>query len=64
MAGPRNSLHAYDPTFVLGMIPVGDAYCHTDPVLAHGLTFGLIHAATLVTALREHENLGDVATRT
>lgn len=59
MAGLRNSLRSYDPALVIGFVPVGDAYCHTDPVLAHGLSFGLIHAAALAAALREHEDLGD-----
>jgi 2-polyprenyl-6-methoxyphenol hydroxylase-like FAD-dependent oxidoreductase len=60
MAGLRNTLRAYDPTAPVGLFPVGDAYCHTDPVLAHGLTFGLIHAAALAEALRTHDDLADV----
>jgi 2-polyprenyl-6-methoxyphenol hydroxylase-like FAD-dependent oxidoreductase len=62
MAGLRNTLRDYVPTASVGLFPVGDAYCHTDPVLAHGLAFGLIHAAALTTALRTHEDLGDAGT--
>jgi 2-polyprenyl-6-methoxyphenol hydroxylase-like FAD-dependent oxidoreductase len=52
MAGLRN---VPPPTeFVArGYVAVGDALAHTDPVLAHGLSFALIHARTLVTLLRD-----------
>jgi 2-polyprenyl-6-methoxyphenol hydroxylase-like FAD-dependent oxidoreductase len=59
MAGLRNTLRAYDPGAPAGLFPVGDAYCHTDPVLAHGLAFSIIHAAALVAALDEHDDLRD-----
>jgi 2-polyprenyl-6-methoxyphenol hydroxylase-like FAD-dependent oxidoreductase len=59
MAGLRNTLRAFDPTSPVGLIPVGDAYCHTDPVLAHGLSFSLIHAAALTEVLAVHDDLGD-----
>ena len=59
MAGLRNSIRRYDPAVVPGWFPIGDALCHTDPVLAHGLAFALIHAAALAVALREHSELGD-----
>jgi hypothetical protein len=46
----------------LGVFSVADALCHTDPVLALGLSFSLIHADALTTALRNHsENLDDAA---
>ncbi len=38
----------------IGLISVGDAICHTDPVFALGLSFGLIHARELATALEAH----------
>jgi hypothetical protein len=38
----------------IGLISVGDALCHTDPVLSLGLSFSLIHARHLVAALRDH----------
>jgi flavin-dependent dehydrogenase len=61
MAGLRNTIRHYDPASVAGLVPVGDAVCHTDPVLAHGLALALIHAASLTTALREHADVGDAA---
>lgn len=59
MAGLRNTLRGYDATAPIGLVPVGDAYCHTDPVLAYGLSFALVHAVALCAALREHDDLGD-----
>jgi 2-polyprenyl-6-methoxyphenol hydroxylase-like FAD-dependent oxidoreductase len=57
MAGLRNSLAAdAGPS---GLFPVGDAYCHTDPTLAHGLAFGLVHAKAATDALTEHGDVGD-----
>jgi 2-polyprenyl-6-methoxyphenol hydroxylase-like FAD-dependent oxidoreductase len=62
MAGLRNTIRSYEATSVVGLVPIGDAFCHTDPVLAHGLSFALIHAAELVAALREHKDLADAFT--
>jgi 2-polyprenyl-6-methoxyphenol hydroxylase-like FAD-dependent oxidoreductase len=46
----------------LGVFSVADAACHTDPVLALGLSFSFIHARALATALGEHGgDLGDAA---
>jgi 2-polyprenyl-6-methoxyphenol hydroxylase-like FAD-dependent oxidoreductase len=59
MAGLRNSIRHFDPAWVSGFVPVGDARCHTDPVLALGLSFALIHAVELVRSLREHDDPGD-----
>ena len=42
-----------------GLFAVGDAYCHTDPTLAHGLAFGLIHAAAVAEAVDEHDDPDD-----
>jgi 2-polyprenyl-6-methoxyphenol hydroxylase-like FAD-dependent oxidoreductase len=59
MANLHNTLRdAAAPTSV-GVVPVGDAYAHSDPVLAHGLAFGLIHARELVLALTQHADLPD-----
>lgn len=52
MAGLRNSLRDATGAVAAGLLPVGDALGHSDPVLAHGLSFSLIHAAALTTALR------------
>ncbi len=43
-----------DRSPAIGLISVGDAICHTDPVFALGLSFGLIHARELATALEAH----------
>ena len=46
----------------LGIFSLADAVCHTDPVLALGLSFSLIHARALAHALREHpSDLRDAA---
>jgi hypothetical protein len=37
----------------VGVVSVGDAVCHTDPVMALGVAFALIHARALVSALDE-----------
>ncbi|HVF18619.1 MAG TPA: FAD-dependent oxidoreductase, partial [Mycobacteriales bacterium] len=59
MAGLRNSLRRYDATSARGLVPVGDAFGHTDPVMAHGMAFALVHASELVAALREHGDVDD-----
>jgi flavin-dependent dehydrogenase len=59
MAGLRNTLRDPDSTTIGGLAPVGDAYGHSDPVLAHGLAFALVHAGALASALREHIDAGD-----
>ena len=58
MAGLRNTLRAFtgNPP---GLVPIGDALAHTDPVLAHGVAFGFVHAAALAAALREHADVAD-----
>jgi flavin-dependent dehydrogenase len=56
MAGLRNALRAGSPA--PGLVAVGDAYGHTDPGLAHGLAFALVHAAQLAGAIRTHADLG------
>jgi 2-polyprenyl-6-methoxyphenol hydroxylase-like FAD-dependent oxidoreductase len=59
MAGLHNSLRSTEGLPDAGVFPVGDAFGHTDPVLAHGLAFGLIHAGELARALREHDDVTD-----
>jgi 2-polyprenyl-6-methoxyphenol hydroxylase-like FAD-dependent oxidoreductase len=58
MAGLRNTLRSVEPASPF--IPIGDAFAHTDPTLAHGLSFALIHAIELRNALRVHRDRGDV----
>jgi 2-polyprenyl-6-methoxyphenol hydroxylase-like FAD-dependent oxidoreductase len=59
MAGLRNTLRLLDGRHPRGLVPVGDAFSHTDPVLAHGLSFAIIHGADLATALRRYDDLDD-----
>ncbi len=59
MAGLRNvappdQLHP-------GYAAVGDALGHTDPVLAHGLAFALVHARAVRDAARWFDDVGDLA---
>jgi 2-polyprenyl-6-methoxyphenol hydroxylase-like FAD-dependent oxidoreductase len=61
MAGLHNTLRLFDSSAVEGYLPIGDALTHTDPVLAHGLSFGLIHAAQVAASLRDHEDLADAS---
>jgi 2-polyprenyl-6-methoxyphenol hydroxylase-like FAD-dependent oxidoreductase len=57
---PMGSLQNTLRTFVdgrpptIGLISVGDALMHTDPVFALGLSFGLVQARELVAALDAH----------
>ena len=57
---PMGSLQNTVRTFVngrpptIGLISIGDALCHTDPVFALGLSFGLIEATELALAVRRH----------
>jgi 2-polyprenyl-6-methoxyphenol hydroxylase-like FAD-dependent oxidoreductase len=57
MAGLRNSLRAGSPA--AGLVAAADAYSHTDPVLAHGLAFGLAHAAELARVVSENDDMVD-----
>ena len=61
MAGLRNTFRRWQPDPPAGLLPAGDAYSHTDPVLAHGLAFALIHAVELAAALRAHADPVDRA---
>jgi 2-polyprenyl-6-methoxyphenol hydroxylase-like FAD-dependent oxidoreductase len=38
----------------LGVIPIGDASIHTNPLYGRGCTFALVHAYLLADAVREH----------
>jgi hypothetical protein len=37
----------------IGLLPVSDAFCHTDPAFGLGLSFAMIHAGELVQTLQE-----------
>jgi 2-polyprenyl-6-methoxyphenol hydroxylase-like FAD-dependent oxidoreductase len=40
----------------IGLISIGDALCHTDPVFALGLSLGLVEARELVAAVGAHSS--------
>jgi 2-polyprenyl-6-methoxyphenol hydroxylase-like FAD-dependent oxidoreductase len=52
MGGLMNVDRTGDPQ-VLGISSVGDAFCHTDPAFAYGLSFALVHAQALAEAAAE-----------
>jgi hypothetical protein len=62
MGGLQNVLRHYvadkKPT-MLGLLPVADAICHTDPSFALGLSFSLVHAVAAAQAIAS-----DIATAT
>ena len=45
---------------VPGLVPVGDALCHTDPAFAYGLSFALVHAQALGRASAVHTTPADL----
>jgi 2-polyprenyl-6-methoxyphenol hydroxylase-like FAD-dependent oxidoreductase len=45
---------------VPGLVPVGDALCHTNPMFAYGLSFSLVHAQALGRASATHTAPEDV----
>lgn len=57
MGGLQNTLRHFQRAdgklAVLGLLPVADAFCHTDPSFALGLSLSLIHAVALLEGLRE-----------
>ena len=57
MGSLQNTLRNYVPNgqpVALGIIPVGDAYVHTDATFALGLSMSLIHTVALGRALAAH----------
>jgi len=63
MGSLRNTLQApsADGFAAIGLIGVGDAVCHTDPVASLGLAFALSHARLLADALRDHDDVVEAA---
>lgn len=59
MGGLQNTLNDLGDPSPIGLFPIADALCHTDPVLAHGLSFALIHALEVGRVLRMHEDPRD-----
>ena len=62
MGGLMNVDRTGDPG-VAGIIAVGDAFCHTDPAFAYGLSFSLAHAHALGCAAAEAPDAAAVAER-
>jgi 2-polyprenyl-6-methoxyphenol hydroxylase-like FAD-dependent oxidoreductase len=57
MGSIQNTLRDYAPEgrpVAEGIVSVGDAYCHTDPSFALGLSMSLIHGQELARALAAH----------
>jgi hypothetical protein len=66
MGGLQNTLRNYAPSgqpVALGVVPVGDAYCHTDPSFALGLSLSLIHPVEIARALEAHPGEPDKQAR-
>lgn len=59
MGGLQNTLTLPGEAWPSGLFPIGDALCHTDPVLAHGLSLSLIQALEVARALRAHAEPSD-----
>ena len=59
MAGLRNSFRELSPSTPTGFVAVGDASFHSDPVIALGLSFALVQAVQLTSALRSHSRVRD-----
>jgi hypothetical protein len=62
MGGLMNVDRTGDPG-VAGIVAVGDAFCHTDPAFAYGLSFSLAHAQALARAAAEAPEVEAVAER-
>jgi 2-polyprenyl-6-methoxyphenol hydroxylase-like FAD-dependent oxidoreductase len=62
MGGLMNVDRTGDPG-ASGMIAVGDAFCHTDPAFAYGLSFALAHARALADATAEAPDVGAIVAR-
>jgi hypothetical protein len=62
MGGLMNVQRTGDP-LVSGVIAVGDAFCHTDPAFAYGLSFALVHARALAQAIGEDSDADAIAQR-
>jgi 2-polyprenyl-6-methoxyphenol hydroxylase-like FAD-dependent oxidoreductase len=62
MGGLMNVDRTGDPG-VSGVIPVGDAFCHTDPAFAYGLSFALAHAQALADSTAEASDVDAIVER-
>ena len=62
MGGLMNVDRTRDPGLA-GLLAVGDAFCHTDPAFAYGLSFALVHARALADAAAEAPDADAVVER-
>jgi 2-polyprenyl-6-methoxyphenol hydroxylase-like FAD-dependent oxidoreductase len=62
MGGLMNVDRTGDPG-VSGIVAAGDAFCHTDPAFAYGLSFALAHAQALAGAAAEAPDVDAIADR-
>jgi 2-polyprenyl-6-methoxyphenol hydroxylase-like FAD-dependent oxidoreductase len=62
MGGLMNVDRTGDPG-VSGIVAVGDAFCHTDPAFAYGLSFALAHGQALASAAAEGPDVKAIAER-
>jgi 2-polyprenyl-6-methoxyphenol hydroxylase-like FAD-dependent oxidoreductase len=62
MGGLMNVQRTGDP-LASGVIAVGDAFCHTDPAFAYGLSFALMHARALAHATAAGVDVDAIAQR-
>jgi len=62
MGGLMNVDRTGDPG-VAGILAVGDAFCHTDPAFAYGLSFALAHGQALARACAEAPDVDAVVQR-
>jgi 2-polyprenyl-6-methoxyphenol hydroxylase-like FAD-dependent oxidoreductase len=62
MGGLMNVDRTGDPG-VSGVIAAGDAFCHTDPAFAYGLSFALAHAQALAHAAAEAPDVDAIGDR-
>jgi 2-polyprenyl-6-methoxyphenol hydroxylase-like FAD-dependent oxidoreductase len=62
MGGLMNVDRTGDP-LVSGIVAAGDAFCHTDPAFAYGVSFALAHAQVLADATAEGSDVDAVVER-
>src|SRR5215203_1181722 len=62
MGGLMNVDRTGDP-LVSGIVAAGDAFCHTDPAFAYGLSFALAHAQALADATAEATDVDAIVER-
>jgi 2-polyprenyl-6-methoxyphenol hydroxylase-like FAD-dependent oxidoreductase len=62
MGGLLN-LDCMDDPRIAGLVAVGDAFCHTDPAFAYGLSFALAHAEALGRAAGDTDDVDELAER-